>query len=295
LTQSDPFWYFSIILKIQVKMDKFKIISIIGAGHLGSAFARGLIKSGHPANSIIFSNRDSNKLARLVKEISVLSAQSNALAVEHSDVTVIAVKPQFMQNVCQDIAATIQNKRPLIISLAGVASINKIERWLNYKDLGIIRVMTNTPMEFCKGTSALFASPSIKAEDKIWAETLFNKVGAAFWVDQESMIDTLTAPLGSAPAYIFLFLEALQKAAMSRGIPEELAEKIALESISGAVELAKKSKRSFAELRASVTTPMGITEHSLQNLSFTDFFDIFKQIYIDAEKRIDQIKHSLEV
>jgi pyrroline-5-carboxylate reductase len=276
-------------------MDNFKTISIIGAGHLGSALARGFIKSGHPANSMIVSNRDPNKLDRLVKEIGVLSAKSNELAVENSDVTVIAVKPQFMQNVCQDIAAIIQKKRHLIISLVGVVSINKIKHWLNDENLEIIRVMTNTPMEFCKGTSALFASPSIKAKYQIGVEALFNSVGTTFWVDQEPLIDILTAPLGSAPAYIFLFLEALQKAAMSRGIPEELAEKIALESVLGAADLAKKSKRSFSELRASVTTPMGITAHSLQNISLTDFFDTFKQIYADAEERIDQIKHSLEV
>ncbi|CAM2787675.1 pyrroline-5-carboxylate reductase [Legionella steigerwaltii] len=274
-------------------MFKNKTISIIGAGHLGSALARGLIKSGHPASSITFSNRDPSKSERLVKELGVLSAKTNIQAATNTEILIFAVKPQFMEDVCREIAPTIQQRQPIIISLAGVIDIASIKRWLNKKDLGIVRVMTNTPIEFCKGTSALFACTSTTAEQKRLVETLFNEVGYTFWVEQESMIDSLTAPVGCAPAYVFLFLEALQKAAISRGIPEEFAEKIALESVLGAAELAKRSERSFAQLRASVTTPHGVTAHSLEKLSFTDFFDIFKQIYAAAEERIEQLTHSL--
>lgn len=270
-----------------------KTISIIGAGHLGSALARGLIKSGHPANSITFSNRDPSKSERLVNELGVLSAQTNIQAVTNTEILVLAVKPQFMQDVCQEIAPTIQQKQPLIISLAGVIDIDNMTRWFDKKELAIVRAMTNTPTEFCKGTSALFANSSATSEQKLLVETLFNEVGYTFWVEQESMLDTLTAPIGCAPAYVFLFLEALQKAAISRGIPEELSEKIALESVFGAAELAKKSGRSFAQLRAGVSTPHGVTAHSLEKLSLSDFFDLFKQIYADAEERIEQITQSL--
>ncbi len=274
-------------------MFKNKTISIIGAGHLGSALARGLIKSGHPAHSITFSNRDPRKSERLVKELGVLSAQTNIQAVKNAEILVLAVKPQFMQDVCQEIAPAVQQRQPVIISLAGVIDINNMTRWFGKNELGIVRVMTNTPTEFCKGSSALFANSSATPEQKRMVETLFNEVGYTFWVEQESMLDTLTAPIGCAPAYVFLFLEALQKAAMSRGIPEDLSEKIALESVFGAAELAKKSGRSFAQLRAGVSTPHGVTAHSLEKLSFTDFFDLFKQIYADAEERIEQITQSL--
>ena len=274
-------------------MFKNKTISIIGAGHLGSALARGLIKSGHPARSITFSNRDTSKSERLVKELGVLSAKTNIQAAQSAEILILAVKPQFMHEVCQEIAPIMQSREPIIISLAGVIDIDNITRWLDKKNLGVIRVMTNTPTEFCKGTSALFANSFATSEQKQLIETLFNEVGYTFWVEHESMLDTLTAPIGCAPAYVFLFLEALQKAAMSRGIPEELSEKIALESVFGAAELAKKSGRSFSELRAGVSTPHGVTAHSLEKLSFTDFFDLFKQIYEAAEERIGQITQSL--
>lgn len=274
-------------------MLKNKTISIIGAGHLGSAVARGLIKSGHPASSIIFNNRDPSKLQRLVKELGVQAAKSNTHAVMSADILILAVKPQFMQNVCQEISSTVQLKQPVFVSLVGVIDIDNITRWLEKKDLGVIRVMTNTPTEFCKGTSALFANFSATSEQKLLVEALFNELGSTFWVEKESMLDTLTAPIGCAPAYVFLFLEALQKAAVSRGIPQELSEKIALESVFGAAELAKKSGRSFAQLRVGVSTPHGVTAHSLEKLSFPDFFDLFKQVYAAAEERIEQITQSL--
>ncbi|KTD54151.1 pyrroline-5-carboxylate reductase [Legionella sainthelensi] len=274
-------------------MIKNKSISIVGTGHLGSAFIRGLIKSGYPANLVTLSNRNPHKSEQLAKELGVLSTKTNIHAVQDTEIIILAVKPQFMQEVCQEIAPIIQNKNPIVISLAGVIDVNSISRWLNNNQLGIIRVMTNTPSEFCKGTSALFASPSTTAAQKLLIEALFNNVGYAFWVDQESMIDTLTAPIGCAPAYIFLFLEALQNAAISRGISAELAEKISLESIFGAAELAKKSGRSFAHLRESVTTPQGVTAYSLEKLSMDNFFDIFKKIYTDAEERIEQISQTL--
>ena len=123
-------------------------------------------------------------------------------------------------------------------------------------------------------------------------DELFNAAGSVFWVNEESMLDTLTAPIGCAPAYVFLFMEALQKAAESRGIPEDLAAKIALQSVLGAAELATHSGRSFASLRAGVTTPNGVTEHSLQKLSTDDFFATFKDVFAAAEERIAEIMNS---
>lgn len=271
-------------------MFKNKLKAIIGAGHLGGALARGLIKSGHPANSFIFSNRNLSKATRLAAELGVLSAETNTQAVEDADVVILAVKPQFMKEVCLEIAPVLEKKRTIIISLAGVITIDTISEWLTNKNSPVIRVMSNTPTEFCKGTSALFASTTTSLVLRDAIQELFNEVGYTFWVDQESMLDTLTAPIGCAPAYVFLFLEALQKAAISTGIPEQLSGQIALEAVIGAAELAKKSGHSFAKLREGVTTPHGVTEHSLQKISSEDFFDLFKQVYAAAAERIIHLK-----
>lgn len=267
-------------------------ISIIGAGHLGSALVRGLLKKGYCAQSITVSNRNREKLEQLVNDVHVLPAATNSEAVEAASILILAVKPQFMQPICQEIASTVQNKKPLIISLAAVTEIENITRWLGASDLSIIRVMTNTPMEFGMGLSALFAGPTVTSQQKDLAEALFNAVGSSFWVDTEQMLDPLTAAIGSAPAYVLLFMEAIQKAAMSQNIPEQLAEQIALEVVSGTAALAKQSGHSFANLRASVTTPHGVTEHSLNTLSVEHFFNTFITIYHAANERIEQIKAS---
>lgn len=271
-------------------MTNKKSIAVIGAGHLGSALIRGLIKNGYAEQSIIVSNRNQTKLNRLVNELAVVPAHSNSKAVEAADILVLAVKPQFMQDVCMEIAASVQKKRPLIVSLAGVTEIEQIARWLGAPDLPIVRAMTNTPMEFGKGTSALFANRMVCAEHKLLIEAIFNAVGSLFWLDEEQLLAPLTAAIGSAPAYVLLFMEALQKAAMSQHIPEQLAEQIAFDVVAGTAVLAKQSGRSFADLRAGVTTPNGITEHSLKELAIDDFFDDFKKVYQAASERIKQIK-----
>lgn len=275
-------------------MDKNKSITVIGAGHLGSAVIKGLIKAGQDPKKITISNRDPQKSARLVQELGVLSAETNRQAAEHANLIILAVKPQFMHEVCKEIAPIMKQNQVLVISLAGVVAIESITTWLDNKNLSVIRVMTNIATEFCKGSSALFANTATAEEQKTYTENLFNKVGYTFWAKQEALLDTLTAPIGCAPAYVFLFLEALQQAAISRGIPSEQATTIALESVLGAAELAKNSGLSFSQLRAGVTTPQGVTEHSLQKISFDDFFVTFKTLFAAVEERIEAIQHSFK-
>jgi pyrroline-5-carboxylate reductase len=272
-----------------------KSISIIGAGHLGSALIRGLIKKGHAPKSIMVSNRNHNKLTRLVHDLDVVPAQTNNEAVAHAETVILAVKPQYMHSLCEEIASVVQQKRPLIISLAAVTEIQHLRHWLGANDLPIVRVMTNTPMEFCRGTSALFANEYVSAADKKLTEDLFNDVGYSFWIEQEQLLDPLTVAIGSAPAYVLLFMEAIQKAAMNQGIPAKLAEQIAFEVTAGTSILAEHSQRPLAELRAGVTTPHGVTEHSLKQLSIDDFFESFKRVYQAADERIGQIKKQYEL
>lgn len=266
-------------------------ISLIGAGHLGSALVRGLIKTGYPKKLITVSNLNRKKLDHLIQESGVVPALSNVNAVDNADVLILAIKPQFMHEVCLEIASTVQKKQPLIISLVGVIEMSTIMGWLDCKNLPVIRVMTNTPIEFCTGTSALFANDFVTAEQRLIGEKIFKSLGSLIWLDKEELLDPLTAAIGSAPAYVLLFMEALQKAAMSQKIPEHMAQQITVDVLAGTAELAKNSGRSFANLRAGVTTPNGITEYSLQKISIDAFLNNFQQIYQAAIERIEQIKN----
>ncbi len=271
-------------------MSSHPAISVIGAGHLGSALIRGLIKSGYPNQLITASNRNLSKLKPLVEDLGILSTTSNIAAIQKAEIVILAVKPQFMKDVCEEIAKDLRHKNPLIISLAGIIDCAKIALWLGRNDLGIVRVMTNTPMEFGRGMSALFANPHISLEQKAFSKQLFNAVGSSFWVDKELLLDPLTAAIGCAPAYVLLFMEALQKAAISQDIPEKLAKKIAFEVVAGTAALAEQSGLSFSDLRAGVTTSKGVTEHSLTQLSIDDFFAAFEKVYQAANERIEEIK-----
>ena len=270
-----------------------KTIALLGTGHLGSALAAGLIQAQLPAHSILVTNRNPKKLADLIARLGVSSAKTNTEAAEAADIIILAVKPQSIKELCLELSTTVQKKRPLIISLAGVISTEDIAHWLGNNELGIVRVMTNTPIEYCKGTTALFANEHVTQAQKETSETIFNKVGITFWTQDQKMLNTLTAPIGSAPAYVFLFMEALQEAAINRGIPKEFATKIALEAVVGAATLASQSMSTFAELRAGVATAKGVTEHSMNKISIPEFFDTFKVLFSAVEERIGEIEKTM--
>lgn len=266
-----------------------KIIAVIGAGHLGSALISGLIKSGHPSSSIVVSNSNLTSSKRLAARMNILAAQSNTNAVDQADIVILAVKPQLLKVVCQEIAEIVQKKRPLIISMVGVIHTDAIAYWLNSNNLGLVRTMTNTPIEFCRGLTAMYANAYINQSQMQLSTSLFNAVGSSFWVNNELLIDKLTAPIGCSPAYVFLFMEAFQQAAENRGIPKDLAALIALKIVYGSAELANRSAHSVTELREAVTTPNGITSYSLKGSENT-FFDSLKSAFQRAEERIEQIK-----
>lgn len=265
-------------------------LAFIGTGHLGSALIRGLIHNDYPAQCIIVNNRTPEKATRLAHELGVSYTETSAQAAARAEALILAVKPQFMQELCKQIAPIVKKNKPLIISLAAVIEIQEMVSWLRVDDLEIVRVMTNTPIEFGKGTSALFANPHVTIQHQEWINTLFKTVGSTFWVDKEELLDRLTAAIGSAPAYVLLFMEALQKAALSQGIPEQLARKITEDLFSGTVTLSQKSGHSFTDLRHSVSTPRGVTEHSFKKISIDDFFHTFERMYDAVYERIEQIK-----
>jgi pyrroline-5-carboxylate reductase len=274
-------------------MTKQSVLSFIGTGHLGSALVKGFVKSGYPAEHIVVSNRSPEKSALLVNTLGVSSVVTNTQAAEVADVIFLAVKPQFIEEVCLEISPVIIKKRPLIISLAGVISLHDLSLALGDDTLGIVRAMTNTPTEYRKGISALFASVSITTAQRKQTAMLFNLIGKSIWVEKEGLLNTLTAPVGCAPAYVFLFLEALEEAAISVGISPDLAKDITLNAVIGAAELATQSGESFSSLREKVTTKGGITAASLEEISMPDFISKFKQVYKTAEKRIHEIDITL--
>ena len=269
-----------------------KCIAFIGGGNMTHSLLKGMLQKGYSPEFMIVSNRTQEKLSALVDALGVRGAGSNTDAAKAADILVLAVKPQFIKEVCEEIAETVavNRKKPLIISLATAIPIVNIATWLRTNNLGIVRSMTNIAISIGLGTTALFANASLTAEQKSISEALFNAVGSAFWVSKETDLNKLTPLLGSGPAYLYLLIEVLEQIAISEGINASLAAQITIDMMVGASALAKQSNKSVEALRKCVTTPNGVTAAAMKPLLENNCFsDLVKESFQAALNRCNNI------
>lgn len=239
-------------------------IAFIGGGTMTRSLVQGLIKCHYPLESMIVSSRGQEKLTELSKDFGIPIASSNVEAVGLAHTIILAVKPHFIKEVCQEIAPFIQ-EGAMIISLAAAIRIEDILAWIG-RDCAVVRTMTNLPISIGMGVCAMFANSFVNAEQIQFTENLFNTVGTSFWVAQEIDLNTLTPLIGSGPAYLYLLMETLQDAAIKEGLDAALVEKISKEIMLGAAALATQSTVTVDALRQSVTTPNGVTAAALEPL-----------------------------
>lgn len=237
-------------------------IAFIGAGNMASSIIGGLVAKGFSASSIIASDPSEDSLARLRAVAPVRTVTDNRQAVAAADVLVLAVKPQVMRTVLQDLATTAQDSQPLVISIAAGIEIDSIDRWLG-GNMAIVRCMPNTPALVQSGATALFANDRVSAEQRQQADTILRAVGIALWVNDESSLDAVTAVSGSGPAYFFLLMEAMQNAGTQLGLSADAARQLTLQTALGAAQMAIGADVDVAELRRRVTSPNGTTERAL--------------------------------
>lgn len=237
-------------------------IGFIGAGNMASSLIRGLLAKEVNARSIWATDIDKLKLQQLRDECGINTSSVEQIA-DSVDVIVLAVKPQVMKEVCEQLVAGCPEQLPLIVSIAAGINTSHLQTWLG-EDRAIIRCMPNTPALVRKGASGLFANKFVSDGQKQLAEQIVSAVGLSVWVANETDIDTVTALSGSGPAYFFLFMEAMQNAAKEMGLSEELARKLTYQTALGAAELALNSTDEIAVLRRNVTSPGGTTEQAIQ-------------------------------
>lgn len=240
-------------------------IAFIGAGNMARSLIGGLITDGFSAEKIWASNPSTELLDKLQKQFGVHTALDNAEALKQAEVVVFAVKPQTLKIVAQQLAQTIQEKKPLIISIAAGVREKDLQTWLG-NHIAIVRCMPNTPALVGAGASALFANSLVSTDQKNSAESILRAVGMTVWLDDEKLLDTVTALSGSGPAYFFLIMEALEKAAVGLGLPADTAHLLTLQTALGAARMALENELSLAELRQQVTSPGGTTECGIQIL-----------------------------
>lgn len=268
-------------------------ITIIGAGNMGSSLIGGLVKDGHPADKIWATDTDAGKLNHLKQAFQVQTTIDNHQAVQSSDVVIFAIKPQLFAKVAQDLAKTIQLRKPLVISIAAGIRESSLQHWLGDK-IGIVRAMPNTPALICCGATALHANEYVKHEDRNIAESILRAVGVVVWLDKEELMDAVTALSGSGPAYFFLMMEALQEAGEQLGLNHEIARLLTLQTGLGAARMAIESGKPLAELRHHVTSPGGTTEKALSVLEDNHIREIFRKALHSAKVRSEELANLME-
>jgi pyrroline-5-carboxylate reductase len=245
-----------------------KKITFIGAGNMASSIISGLIKDGYPSDSICASQPNIEATDKLVTQFSIKSSQDNNASATWADVIVLAVKPQIMAQVCQALSdAGIDFSNKLVLSIAAGISVKRLQSILG-EHTPVIRIMPNTPSLLQKGMAGLFASKEVNTENKNYAGQLMQAVGEMIWVEKESMIDAVIATSGSAPAYFFLFMEAMQAKAQQMGFSEEQARQLVLQTALGSAEMVKSNPDiSIGKLRENVTSKDGSTAAALNTFN----------------------------
>jgi pyrroline-5-carboxylate reductase len=240
-----------------------KRVAFIGGGNMGRAIVGGLISRGHAPGAIIVAEPLEALRVALARDFGVNVTMDNAAAVAVADVVVLAVKPQQMKAVVQPLAGILTTRRPVLLSIAAGITTQSLGRWIG-AEIPMVRAMPNTPALVGRGATGLFATPAATPADRALVESLLAATGMVAWVEEESLLDAVTALSGSGPAYFFLLLESLEQAGTRLGLPAELARRLAIETAAGAAELARTATVDPATLRSQVTSKGGTTERALQ-------------------------------
>ncbi|KAI7899252.1 pyrroline-5-carboxylate reductase [Cokeromyces recurvatus] len=260
---------------------------------MAEAVLGGLYKGGHPANHLRFSEPIEERRQYLSKHYQgVISSSSNSDVVKGADIVILAVKPQVMPSVVQDLAPHIDPKT-LIVSIAAGIETKALQRWFQ-SPLAIVRLMPNTPALISEGAMGLFANSFVSVEQKQIVESLFGSISKVLsWVHEESMIDAVTGVSGSGPAYFFLIMEAMENAAMDLGFSREDAKALTVQTCLGAARMAQESNEDVSSLRQKVTSPNGTTEAAIKVMESSQIRDIMKNAIVAATKRSQELAKEL--
>jgi len=267
-------------------------ITFIGAGNMAGALIGGLLADGVAPDLLTATDPSTEKCQALRAAAGIRTLQDNRAAVADADVVVLAVKPQVLKEVALELADRLQQTRPLVISIAAGIRCASLQAWLG-GNIPLVRTMPNTPAMIQAGASVLYATPGVSSSQREQAESLMRAVGLTQWVEDETLMDTVTALSGSGPAYYFLIMEAMEAAAQQLGLAPETARLLTLQTALGAARMALESSDSPATLRARVTSPGGTTERAVAALEDGGIRELFQRALRAARDRSVELSDDL--
>ncbi|MFC6204263.1 MULTISPECIES: pyrroline-5-carboxylate reductase [Psychrobacter] len=246
-----------------------KKISFIGGGNMAQALISGLIGCGMNPALITVSAPSAETREQYAKQQmhTVDASLEPKAAVIDADVVVLAVKPQMMQQVVSEFSDALEHQ--LVISVAAGLSTELLSEMLGgYSN--IVRAMPNTPSKIQMGATGLYATSDINDQQKQLATAVMEASGLVMWVDSEEQMHAVTAVAGSAPAYVFYFIESMIDGAVALGLDREQASALAMQTVLGAATMAIGSDDSPAELRRKVMSPKGTTQAAIESMQHNE-------------------------
>ncbi|MDP6163726.1 MAG: pyrroline-5-carboxylate reductase, partial [Candidatus Thioglobus sp.] len=250
-------------------MENKTVIGFIGAGNMAYALIKGLLSDGFDAKNINISDANPELLEKRNSELGVTTYSDNVSLLTNSDIVVFAVKPQVLSIVCHELKNKASSDQLFVSIVAGIKS-NDINRWLG-GDFALVRTMPNTPALFQSGVTGLYANERVNDNQKESVNLLLSSVGECFWVNEENLLDAITAISGSGPAYFFLMMQSMKQAAMALGLDEKTADALSIKTSLGASIMATNSGKDSRTLRAEVTSPNGTTQSAIETFQDQNF------------------------
>ncbi len=263
-------------------------ILIVGAGKMGSALIKGWIKAGlGPITAV-----EPNPSAHLQKlEGPLLVPDLKHVSHDGWRACVVALKPQILRAEAGKLRS-IASSGTLMISIAAGTGVDFLQKQWGPK-ARIVRAMPNTPGSIDRGITALYASPNATDKDRTLAKSLLSAIGQTVWLKREELIDVATAVSGSGPAYVFALVDALARAGVAAGLPEETASLLARATVVGSGALLDADPRDAGQLARDVATPGGTTEAAFKILLAKDGLEsLMTRAVAAAKARAEELTRS---
>ena len=260
-------------------------IAFIGGGNMASALIGGLLAQGMAPTQIEVVEPSEAARSSLLAQFDVTAQTLPGPGLRAADLVVWAVKPQVFREAA--LQARPLTSSALHLSVAAGIRSSSIAQWLGTER--VVRAMPNTPALIGRGMSALFARKAVDALERKRVEQLMAPTGEMLWVDEESLLDAVTALSGSGPAYVFYFLEAMTRAGTSMGLSQAQAHQLAVGTFAGAAELARQSDEAPAVLRQRVTSKGGTTHAAIESMEHAGVADALVQAIEAAQQRAHEL------
>lgn len=266
-----------------------KTLAFIGGGNMAASFVGGLIADHYDPQKLWVSSPNKEKLAKLsalCKGIHITS--NNSEAVKQADIILITVKPQLVHTVIKELKPVIAGTQKLVISIAAGVRTVDLQRWLGGHE-AIVRCMPNTPALIGCGATGMYAIEGVSPEQKDLSESIMRSLGITLWLENEHLLDAITALSGSGPAYFFLVMETLVQAAEGLGLKKDEARLMILQTAVGSARMALESGEDLARLRQQVTSPGGTTEQALRALESGGLRQLFTHALYESNRRAEEL------